>query len=42
MGRDQEVDREEDGMMTSNNGKGQLGLEKQKIDYDGESWRDTA
>ena len=30
MGRDQEVDREEDGMMMmiSNTGKGQLGLEK--------------
>ena len=32
MGRDQEVDREEDGMMTSNIGKGQLGLEKREID----------
>jgi len=32
MGRDQEVDREEDGMMTSNNNKGQLGLEKRERD----------
>ena len=38
MGRDQEVDGEEDGMMTSNIGKGQLGLEKREIiDNSGES-----
>ena len=30
MGRDQEVDREEDGMMISNIGKGQLGSRKAK------------
>ena len=32
MGSDQEVDREEDGMMAFNIGKGQLGLEKREID----------
>ena len=37
MGRDQEVDREEDGMITSNIVKGQLGLEKREIDNIGES-----
>ena len=35
-GRDQEVDREKDGIMTSNIGKGQLGPEKREIDNSGE------
>ena len=37
MGKDQEVDREEDGMMTSNIGKGQIDLEKREIDNSGAS-----
>ena len=37
MGRDQEVDLEEDDMMISNIDKEQVGLEKQKIDNSGES-----
>ena len=36
-GRDQEVDREADDMMTSNIRKDQLGLGKLKIDNNGES-----
>ena len=49
MGRDQEVDREEYGMMTSNIGKRQLVLEKREIDDSRElaegyfhQWRYTA
>ena len=38
MGRDQEVDREEDGMMLFNNGKGQLGLGKRNIDNNVEGY----
>ena len=39
MERDQEVDREEDGVMISNIGKGQLSLEKRNIDNREESSR---
>ena len=39
MGRDQEVDQEEDSRMTSNIGKGPLGLEKREIDNSGERKR---